>query len=67
VTVDVTPRRYQAFKLQPGAEVIAVNVDVPTDKEVQRQTLKADEVGLVTIKGFQVTSAAGNRLTLQAR
>lgn len=63
VTVDVTPRRLQAFKLQPGEKIRAMNVAADGSK-VQEETLTVDESGLVTLKGFKVTSAAGNRLTL---
>ena len=63
VTVDVTPRRLQTFKLRPGDQVTAVNMDA-AGKTVQRQTLVADAQGLVTFKGFEVTAAGGNRLVL---
>lgn len=63
VTVDLTPRRLQAFTLKPGDKVLARNVTAG-GQEVQQQTLTADELGLVTWKGFQVTDAAGNRLVL---
>jgi hypothetical protein len=63
VTVDVTPRRVQGFKLKPGDKVTAVNVEAE-GQEVQRETLVADEAGLVTWKGFKVTSAGGNRMVL---
>lgn len=63
VTVEVTPRRLQAFKLKPGDKVTAMNLD-EAGKEVQRETLVADEAGLVTFKGFKVTGAGGNRIVL---
>ena len=63
VTVDVTPRRLQGFKLKAGDKVTAVNVEAE-GKEVQRETLVADEGGLVTWRGFKVTSAGGNRMVL---
>lgn len=64
VTVDVTPRRLQAFKLKPGDRVTAVNLD-EAGKEVQRETLTVDEAGLVTFKGFRVTGVGGNRMVLE--
>lgn len=63
VTVDVTPRRLQAFKLQPGDKVTARNVAADGAEE-QQETLVVDGAGLVTFRGFRVTSAAGNRLVL---
>lgn len=63
VTVDVTPRRLQTFRLKPGETVKSTNVAADGTK-VQEQTLTVDESGLLTLKGFQVTSAAGNKLIL---
>lgn len=63
VTVDVTPRRVQAFKLKAGEQVTAVNVD-GEGKEIARETLTADAQGLVTWRSFKLTSAAGNVLRL---
>ena len=64
VTVDVTPRRLQAFRLKPDEKVVARNV-AADGAEVQKETLTADEAGLVTFKGFKVTSEGGNRLVLE--
>ncbi|MEN6641554.1 MAG: prolyl oligopeptidase family serine peptidase [Armatimonadia bacterium] len=64
VTVDVTPRRLQAFRLKPGETVTARNIAVGTGAEVQKETLKVDEDGLLTFKGFKVTAPEGNRLVL---
>lgn len=64
VTVDVTPRRLQAFRVAPGAQVTASNLDAATAAQVQRMTLTADGQGLVTFPGFRITNAAGNRLVL---
>lgn len=63
VAVDITPRRLQAFKLKPGEAVSAANLDAE-GKEVQRLELTADGGGLVTVKQFRITSAAGNKLVL---
>lgn len=64
VTVDVTPRRLQAFKLKPNQKVQALNIQADNDKEVQRKMLVADDASLVTFDRFQVTSPAGNKLIL---
>jgi hypothetical protein len=63
LTVDVTPRRHQAFKLSPGQGCTAVNKDV-AGKEIQRLKLKADKFGLITFPKFQLTQSKGNRLIL---
>jgi len=63
VTVDVMPRRLQAFKLKAGDKITATNI-AADGTEVQRQMLTVDEQGLVLFRGFQVTTAAGNRLVL---
>jgi len=64
VTVDVTPRRIHAFKLQPGQAVTARNVSLATGETIQEQTLTVDEQGLVTFEGLQITGAEGNQLVL---
>ncbi len=63
VTVDVTPRRRQQFKPQAGAACTAINTDLATGREVQRERVQVGEHGLLTFPRFQVTSAQGNRLT----
>ena len=63
LTVDVTPRRCQAFKLAPGQTCTAVNLDA-AGQEVQAQRLQADRFGLVTFPQFKLTQAEGNRLVL---
>ncbi len=63
ITVDLTPRRRQAFKPAPGAQVIATNTDA-AGNELQRQTVTVDAQGLITFAGFQITSADGNTLRL---
>ena len=64
VTVDVTPRRLQAFRVKPGQKVTARNLAADTNQEVQSQTLTADERGLVTFTGFRLTAPAGNKMVL---
>ena len=63
VTVDITPRRVQAFRLKPGESCNAVNLDAG-GKEIQRAEIKADKHGLFTFTGFRITSEKGNRLVL---
>ena len=63
VTVDVTPRRIQAFRLQPGQRVKAVNLD-HRGEPIQQAAIEADRYGLATFQGFELTSPAGNRLVL---
>ncbi len=66
ITVDLTPRRRQAFRPAPGTQVIATNTD--TDgHELQRQTLIVEAGGLLTFERFEITSAGGNVLQLQAQ
>jgi hypothetical protein len=60
----VTPRRVQAFKPQPGQQVTATNVAADSGQEVQKLTVTVDEAGRITVPGFKLTSAAGNRLVL---
>jgi len=58
VTVDMTPRRLQRFKLRPGQEVrVAIGDSVP-------QTLTADESGLITVRAIRIPSGDGVRLTI---
>jgi len=63
LTVDVTPRRCQAFALSPGQSCEAVNTDA-VGEEVQQLTLTADRFGRVTFPAFQLTHPQGNRLVL---
>ena len=63
LTVDVTPRRVQAFKLTPGEACEGVNLDA-SGKEIQRVALRADDHGLFTFPAFQLTAKKGNRLVL---
>ena len=64
VTVDVTPRRRQRFKPEPGARCVAVNVDLATNREVRRQHVTVERSGLLTVTRFRLTSEKGNRLTV---
>ncbi len=64
VTVDITPRRRQAFRPGQGAKVRAENVELASGKTVQTLEATVDELGWLTVAGFQVTSQGGNRLVL---
>jgi pimeloyl-ACP methyl ester carboxylesterase len=63
LTVDVTPRRCQAFRLAPDQACLAVNLDA-AGREVQSLRLQADRGGRVTFPQFKLTGRAGNRLVL---
>jgi len=63
LTVDVTPRRCQAFRLAPGQACTAVNTDA-AGGVIQSLRLEADGHGRVTFPGFQLTHPQGNRLVL---
>ncbi len=53
-TVDITPRRCSAFKPKPGTAFKWTNTGVKDSKEVQKGEVKADQWGLVTLKGVIV-------------
>lgn len=63
LSVDVTPRRCQAFRPAPGQTCSAVNID-SAGETIQSLQLKADAFGLVTFPGFRLTRKGGNRLVL---
>ena len=58
VTVDVTPRRVQRFRVKPGDEVTAQVGDAPARK------LRVDGRGLVTVCGVKIADARGTRVRL---
>ena len=61
-TADVTPRRLQRFKLQPGDRVRwSNNVN---GRDVQTGDVVADQWGLVTVPQVQITRG-GSRLTVR--
>jgi dienelactone hydrolase len=66
VTVDVTPRRRQQFRPQPGVACAAENVDADTAQQVQRLEATVEATGLFAVTGFRLTSQKGNRLTVTA-
>ncbi|HVF34985.1 MAG TPA: hypothetical protein VND91_06645 [Candidatus Saccharimonadia bacterium] len=61
-SVDVTPRRLQAFAPAPGREYDWVNLDAGSNV-VQAGRVVADALGLVTVQGFTVATG-GNRLVV---
>ncbi len=63
-TVDVTPRRLQAFEVMPGEAYTWQNVQLSDDAVVQEGEVTADEDGLVTVQAFLV-SESGNRLIIR--
>jgi hypothetical protein len=63
LTVDVTPRRCQAFRLAPGQTCAAANLDAG-GQEIRAQRLTADGFGLVTFPQFRLTQREGQRLVL---
>jgi hypothetical protein len=65
-TVDITPRRAQAFRVTPGAEYDWRNVDILTEQVVAEGQVTASADGLITVPGF-VVSANGNRLVITPR
>jgi len=65
-TVDITPRRCQAFKPKPGERFKWTNTSVADGKVVQTGTVTADRWGLVTLKDAAVTKGK-NRLVIRRR
>lgn len=56
-TTDLTPRRCQAFRPEPGTKLPWTNKDLKTGQTVQRGVAAADKLGLVTLKAVQLTKA----------
>lgn len=63
LSVDVTPRRCQVFRLDPGQACTGRNID-GNGQTIQSVDLRADQYGRVTFPAFQLTEKAGNRLVL---
>jgi pimeloyl-ACP methyl ester carboxylesterase len=66
VTVDITPRRLQNFKIAPFQQVLIVNRD-SDGREVARGVARADSNGKVTCEDFKITDKQGNRLSISAK
>jgi pimeloyl-ACP methyl ester carboxylesterase len=56
-TVDITPRRCQAFKPKPGGKVKWTNTAVAGEPAVQTGGATADKWGLVTLEKVKVSKA----------
>lgn len=64
VTLDVTPRRLQHFKMFPLTQYDWQNIQLSNGKSVAEGTIMSDKNGLITIKTFMV-SPEGNRLMIK--
>jgi len=62
-TTDITPRRCQAFRPEPGTEVRWTNKNLETGEVVQRGEATADKFRLVTLEAVRLTKAA-HRISL---
>ncbi len=62
--VDITPRRLQVFKIEPGAQYDWQVIQIAGSKFLSSGTIIADANGILTIPGVEVTSA-GVRLLIQ--
>ena len=60
-TVDLTPRRLQQLKLQPGRRVRWTNTSLSDGKLVQSGKGRADRFGLLTLEGVRI-SKGKNRI-----
>jgi len=60
-SVDVTPRRLQAFRVRPGMRFRWTNTSASERKRVQMGEAIADDFGLLTAEGVSVTKS-GNRV-----
>jgi prolyl oligopeptidase family protein len=67
-TADVTPRRLQAFEVEPGGSYAWSNTDFSDPARprlVDRGVVKADKYGLITVTAFKIGKPGlGNRLTI---
>ncbi len=58
ITVDITPRRVQQFKVKSGDKLM-VHIGAAPPVEV-----RVDETGLITIRGVQIADQNGTRVRL---
>jgi hypothetical protein len=63
VTVDVTPRRRQQFKPQPGKQFTWINVSLDSKKVIQSGQVTADKWGLITLEKV-ILGKKKNRLVI---
>ena len=59
MTVDVTPRRAQKFRVEPGQKV-EVSID-----GARAQKVEADKRGLVTVRRARIESDKGTRVVMR--
>jgi hypothetical protein len=62
-TVDVTPRRRQAFRPSPGERVAMRNVAVDSDEALQQAEVTVEPSELFTVQRVRVGLEPGSRLT----
>jgi pimeloyl-ACP methyl ester carboxylesterase len=62
-TVDITPRRRQQFKSQPGEQLTWTNVSLGAKKTVQSGQVVADKWGLITLEQV-IVSKDKNRIVI---
>jgi hypothetical protein len=62
-TVDLTPRRVQAFRARPGTPLRWTNTSLLDRRVIQSGEALADKWGLITLQNV-VVSEAKNRLKL---
>jgi hypothetical protein len=62
-TVDVTPRRRQAFHPPAGSEVVVRNASADDGAVLQTMTVRAEPSGLLTAKGVRVPLEPGSQLS----
>jgi len=61
-TVDVTPRRRQAFVPEPGEEVTLRNLSAADGSVMQEMQLRVEPSGLLTARGVRIGLEPGGRL-----
>lgn len=65
-TVDITPRRCQRFKPEPGEKLLWSNLSLKTGKELQKGEVVGDKWGLVTLRALGIPKAK-HRIKLRRR
>ena len=61
-TVDVTPRRRQAFLRPPGSQVTFKNLSADDGSVIQKMTLTVEPLGLLTVRHVRISLDPGSRL-----
>jgi len=62
--VDVTPRRCQRFRPQPGEKLLWTNTRISDGEIIELGKVVADQWGLVTLEGVVITKGM-NRFTIR--